>query len=443
MTVTTADVLQLLAGDRLPVFRTTSNHLSAAFPFQSESGIIDPRTGRKVLGLPMGYCGKERSGGIFFWDLVQLYQAGLIRNTNVKILGEIGERKSSGVKEEIYLGVPCGYNHMVTDRKGEYTPLANAITGSKILRFGPKANIFINPLDEVMDRTTQYDLVASMALIALSSTRPDLDIVQKSLLEIAIDDAHLEPKGEVAVLPDVVERLFYPTPRMVEAMQKPLATVQEMGYELALALQRLTTGHLRGMFHEETTPGLFDETPLLVLNCEGLQGESAAIMIMLINFFTQGLWGGDNPTSRFHKIFHDEAWDLAKYPGFVDSLRGSFKLGSKKGVSNYIVAHHLSNLYRSGRDETIRDLIADSATTILYRQDEAELRRSAEELSLNEAEIQHIIKQRPGHALYKIGDLPGIPVEIVIWPEVRPLVETRPLFSGTPLKELREQLETA
>ena len=144
------EILEFLAGDQLPVQRATSRHLSAVNPLFAESGLIDPRTQSKAIGLPWGYCGRERSGGLYFYDEYRLYQARLLHNPNVKVFGEIDHRKSSGVKCMIYRGAACGYNHLVTDRKGEYTALADAIPGSKILRFGEGTNLFINPLDKAM-----------------------------------------------------------------------------------------------------------------------------------------------------------------------------------------------------------------------------------------------------------------------------------------------------
>jgi hypothetical protein len=346
MAMALQDYFQLLAGDRLPIFRATTPHLSAVYPLQAESGLIDPRTGHKVLGLPMGYCGRARSGGVFYYDPVQIYQAGIVQDTNRKVFGMVGNWKSAGLKIEIDLGVEVGYNHLVTDRKGEYTLLAESILGAKVLRFGSDTTLFINPLDKVMDHNTQLDLVAAMALTAMADGRPGLDIVERSLLDQAIRAAHAHPKGRVAILPDLVECMFEPTKEMVQAMHRPVEVLREQGYKMALGLQRLTVGDLRGMFHEETTPGLFDVTPLLVLNCEALKGDAAVIMIILINFFTQGMQRRNDPASRFHKVFHDESWDLAAYPAFVDSVRRAFKLGGTWGVSNTIVAHHKSNLDR-------------------------------------------------------------------------------------------------
>jgi hypothetical protein len=429
MSIATRDVLELMCGDRLPILRATSPNMGALFPFQAESGLIDPRTGRKLQGIPVGFCGRNRSGGVFYWDEFIAWQAGLIENVNVKRFGAINNHKSGDLKTSIFRGVEYGYNHLVTDLKGEYTALAAAVDGAKVLRFGTDTNLFINPLDGAMSLNTQIQLVTAMALTALGNGRTELNITELTLLRYAIEQAH--HANSVALLPHAVDLLFEPSQAVVSKMRRPVDFVKNEGYQLALALDSLGEhGMFGGMFHQPTTPGLLEETPLLVLNCEGLEGAMAVIMITLLNFFTQSQWSGKNPKHRFHKVIHDEAWFLAGFPGFVESVRRGFKLGGTQGTSNTIVAHHKTNLDRSGSGEAVQDLIADSATTILYNQDPVELQRSADELKLNQADVDRIVKLPPGTALYKIGDFPPIEVESFAWPHERKFIETRQRLRG-------------
>jgi type IV secretory pathway VirB4 component len=420
------DWAQFLSGDQLPVFRATSRHLAALYPLFPESGLIDPKTCNKVPGLWVGYCGLNRSGGVFSFDEYQLYRAGLLNNLNVIVLGEINMRKSSLIKSMIYRGIACGYNYLVTDFKGEYAPLAEAV-GGKVLKFGPEARNFINPLDDRMDFTTRLELVASMAITVMGQDRTGLTVIERSLLEQAIKDALANPGRSlrgVATLPDVIEKLFRPTEEMANAMYRPKRELEQWGYEMALALKQLTEGELRGMFHETTSAGLFDDTPLLVMECKGVKDQAAAIITLMFNYFTQSQWGKSSGMGRFHRVIHDESWALAAYPAFVDSERRAFKLGRSQGVAHWIVVHHLNNLYRSGMNEAVKDLIADSDTRIIYRQDPTEVQQTAEELELSEAEVAQIVNLVPGKAIWKVGVLPGIEVEYVRWPEEAELTQT-------------------
>jgi hypothetical protein len=424
-----SDVLELIMGDRLPVHRATTRAISGLW-LQMEGGIIDPTTNAKVPGLPVGYAGRRRSGGIFVFDEFPFYNAGIISNTNKIVLGLVGHRKSSFVKCEISRGCQVGYRHLVTDLKGEYTRLAASIKGSRVLRFGANTDLYVNALDPTMDLHTQVELVTSLARSALMRDKDRLNVVELTLLWEAIRASHEAPSGEIALLTDTVRYLFEPSLSMVKAMHKTQEEVKAQGYDLALALQRYTAGDLMGMFHHPTTPGLLEESPLTVLNLEALTGDAAVAMIILLNFFTQSVWGRKNASVRFHKVYHDEAWDLARYPGFIDSVRRAFKLSGTWGVCNTLVAHHSTNLKRSSSNAGVDDLLPDTGTKILYAQDPGELSKAAEDLSLNESELERIPRFDPGFALWKLGNRPGIEVEHIVWPEERRLVETRHHIKG-------------
>jgi hypothetical protein len=433
MPLSGADIIDVAFGDRLPYHRATTFHLAALHPFFIESGLIDPRTGFKVSGLPYGYCGRERSGGIYYYDEYLLYQTGILHNANVKVFGKIDHRKSSLIKFVIYMGVYFGYNHLVIDPKGEYTALVDLLNlefpgSAKVLRFGQDTTISINLLDNSMSWKVQRDLLASVIVTTMGGDRSknSLDVVDKELLWEAVKDAHKD--REEPTLPVVVEKLFNPTPEMADGMRQPIQFLKEKGYRLALSLRRLTEGDLVGMFDKPTTPGLFKETPLLVMNCEGVSGEAAVIMILLIGFFTQSQWAKENPGQRFHKVITDEAWDLSTYPEFVALMRRAFKLGATYGVANWIVAHHKTNFDRSGNDSAIKDLITDSDTTICFAQDPKELELSADALGFTAAEQERIPHLPPGHAIHKIGSRTGIEVEHASLTRLRQVVETRHLL---------------
>ncbi len=436
---TVKDWTEAALGARLPVHMATSRHLSAVHPFFTESGLIHPLTGEKIPGLPYGRCGRDGSGGIHTFDEYMLYQAKLLNNANVKVLGDINYRKSMTVKFMIYCGVIVGFNHLVIDPKGEYTALVDQINEeapgyARIVRVGKEAQTFINPLDEaVMDLGVQRDLVASLACTAINDDTVQLGIVERELLWTAITDAHNHygvGTRRMPTLPAVVEKLFNPSESMAIDMRKSKDELVTIGYKMALGLQRLTRGDLVGMYHQETSPGLFDETPLLVMNVAGLQGEAALMMIILINMFSQSLWARRNPMKRFHKVINDEAWDLAAYPEFVLSLQRAFKLGGTWGVSNWIVTHRLTDLDRSGSIEAIKGLKEDSEVTICFRQPEGEMKVSAEALNFTEAEAERVTQLPPGWALHKVGNQPAIEVEHVIPRRLRPVMETRHLMHG-------------
>ena len=414
-----------LFGGSLPTFRSTSRQLSAVRPQFAYSSPIDPRTGQKVVGLPLGACGVDGSGGVFYADPFLFFASGLVKNLNSFTLGRIGFGKSAEAKLEIWLASRFGQNTMVTDLSGEYTKLAGAIKDSKILRFGKDADIFLNPLDPSMDEDTKKRLVSSLALIAMPGDRSSLTPIEDSVLMEAIMETIRSSGSCVPTLPMLVEKLAEPTRRMAQELRQSKGQIKDAAYNLFLALRRLTDTDLRGMFHKETTPGLFDATPLLVLNCEGVSQsrEKAVMTVVVINFLTTGMVGtGEH--QKFHRIYHDESWKLSEHTEFVSSVREAWKLGRRAGVANRLIMHHEQNLLRSSDNAVIEDLVSDTSVFVCFNQNRAEIEKSAGLIGFNPAEVDLVTKLPEHTALWKIGDLPGIPAQHIVTDNLVQVIET-------------------
>src|SRR5579884_1126688 len=224
MAMAIKDWFEIASGDRLPIFRATSRHLSAIHPFFIEGGLVNKMTGNKIPGLPHGFYGRGRTGGIYFFDEVQMYQAGELGNINVAVVGDINYRKSSMIKFMIYNGVIVGYNHLIIDPKGEYGPLAAQLNlefpgSAKIIKFGENSETFVNPLDRVMPLQTQRELLISLVATATGTESAKMDIRQKAVLWEAIKEAH--NRRRVPTLPDLVNVLFDPGLDLAERMRRP------------------------------------------------------------------------------------------------------------------------------------------------------------------------------------------------------------------------------
>ncbi len=428
------DVLQAVCGDQLRTFRTLSTHTGPVSPLIVESGLIDPRTGRKMAGVPLGYAGPRRSAGGFSFDEYVAHNAieQQMNSLNSLVFGMTGFRKSAGEKLRILRDTLLfGRNYLVTDRKGhEYTPLVKHIPGAKVLKFGPESNHFINPLDPVMTRDIQLELLVALALNAMQ-IGTKLSPTEHQLLWRALQDAHNEPgQAGVPTIDTLLHKLLHPSQATQARLGMDQAGVREGNKNLRMGLMRLAgDGDLAGMLHKPTTPGLFDAVPLLVLDCDGIDGEKAVIMVTLINFFTLSKNAISDSDNRFHHVLHDESWDLATYPGFVDSVRRGFKLGRTKGFGNRLVNHHWKNIIHSGNDK-VEDLIGDSSLIISYRQDPPEIEASAHVLGYSDQEVERIKVLPPGSALYKIRGLPAIEVEYVALPWEIPMLNTSSLVHG-------------
>jgi len=462
-----------LAGDRTPVHRATTYQMGGLHPMFTPSELIDPKTLAKVAGEIWGHYGTPiNPGGLFGFNEFILYQLGLLHNFNKKVFGKIDMGKSSGEKILYRRRIAVGFRILVVDPKGEHAVLANGIPGekpgdppiargipdAKVLRFGKRSGLIINPLDDSMedgidpidvhpedasrqDRrkelTTRFEFLKSLTLVGLGDEeRTKLRVHENNYLWHCLVDT-LNHKGTGSrgqvTLPALVERLYNPPPEVVRKMWRTdEALRREPFITVADALSRYTEdGDMAGMFHGETTPGLYEDTRLMVMDCSDIQGEQRAIMATAINHFTSGGRSKANPWTRFHWRLYDEVWDLLSMPGVMESLRRSFKLGRSQGIGNIIIAHHKANLDHSSTSSAVQDFISDSDTTVSYYQDEEELERSAGDLKFDAAK-RNIIRHLPARsALFVFGNkLPSIVATQVMDKEERALVETSHLAHG-------------
>jgi len=431
MAASTEDYLQFTCGDSLRVQRSISPNLSVIHPMFAEGGLVNPRTGHKIPGI---YIGRDSSGGNFYFDVHQLYQAKVLHNPNIVLLGQIDHRKSALLKSYILRLVAYGYNVLVTDIKGEYDMLASHIKNSKVLRFGEDTELCINPLDKRIPRDKQVELVGLMAVAAMGSDHDALTTRENGTLRWAVESAH-EHYGPgspgVATLPDLVAKLKDPDEFMERHFGRSRVQILEDSVDLAIGLQELTKGGIGAMCSGETSTNFYEETPFLSMNLREVPQRWLPIITTILNFFTSSQFGERNAWGRFHFIVHDEAWQLARDPGFVQSLIESHKLGRTRGVSNISAFHHLQTLYRSGFSQVIKEVVVDADTRIIYAQDETELQLTADELRLNDNEVALIPDQPPGTGIWKIGRNYSIQVQHEAFDWEIPLLETSHLLKGT------------
>jgi hypothetical protein len=265
---------------------------------------------------------------------------------------------------------------------------------------------------------------------------PTLEIEEKALLGEAIKAAVKQANdrsqrisdrpANVPVLADLVDFLFDPTDAMATALRAPITDLRQTGRKMALAFRELTEGDLKGLVDQPTSEGFFTDTPLLVFNLKGLADEKMAIMVIVLNFLVASQFGKQSALGRYSWIIHDETWRLAKFPGFVMSLYASFKLGRSYRVANWIIFHHLKDLWRTSQQDLVEGLFADAATRIIYHTDPEELSLAVGALNLNETVQERIPRLEAGSAIWFIGE-DMIEVSHEATPGVLPLLDTSKL----------------
>jgi len=381
-----------------PGHSATTAHFQAAYPFVAEGG----------LGAPGAYIGRDAYGGSWLYDPWALYEHGLLSGPNMLVIGGIGSAKSALVKTYILRQRVFGRQAWVLDPKSEYAPLASAM-GVQPIALAPGGEVRLNPLSPRGGRDAQLGLLRSVAQAAL---RRDLAPEEDAGLRVALEA--VSATGSEPALPMVVAALLGPSAEMAAGVAaESRERFAAANREVALALQRLCEGDLRGMFDGPTSAGLDLEAPLVVLDLSAVQDSAAlGILMTCAAAWMQGIVMERRRAAEAGGakmiVALDEGWRVASHIGVSEWLQQSWKLCRANGVQNVIVLHRLSDLGAVGaagsRQARIAEgLIADSDTKVIYAQSADQLGAVRELLGLSETEAELLPTLRVGEALWVLG----------------------------------------
>ncbi|MFP5388378.1 MAG: ATP-binding protein [Thermoleophilia bacterium] len=386
-------------GER-PGHAATTAHFQAAFPFLAEGG----------LGVPGTYIGRDACGGAFLYDPWTAYEAGVLSGPNMLVVGQIGRGKSALIKSYLARQHVFGRRAWVLDPKGEYGPLAEALGGS-VLSLVPGGSVRLNPIDSRMGWEAQLSLLRSVAAAALARRlSPEEDAGLRVALK-AVGEKASEP-----TLPEVVEALLHPGAEMRTELVMDGAEFAEKTRQLALGLQRLCAGDLRGMFDGPTSAAADLDAPLVVLDLSAVRDSAAlGILMTCAAAWLQGVvWERKRAAEESGRgaekliVVFDEAWRITADLAVAEWLQSSLKLSRAYGVQNIIATHRITDLGAAGaagsREARIAEgLLADCDTKVVFAQspDQLEALKSALWFSGTEAEL--VITQRVGEFVMQVG----------------------------------------
>ena len=223
-----------------PGIRASTRNARAVYPFQAEAG----------LGWRGCLIGSDSSGGAFCFDPWELYRRELVANPNIAVFGELGYGKSSLMKSLLWRMLLFGRRAFVLDVKGEYGELCEAV-GVSPVRLAPGGGVCLNPLTARREHGARVEILRAVARTALGRalTPEEAAALREALREVS------ERLGRDPTLPDVLELLFSPTAEMARTLRSSTSAVSDGARDVALALQDLSEGPLKGMFDGPTTPG--------------------------------------------------------------------------------------------------------------------------------------------------------------------------------------------
>jgi type IV secretory pathway VirB4 component len=375
-------------------YRATTRHVQSAYPFMADAGLGSD-------GVVIGRDGLRRT---FCYDPFVLYQQGALNGPNMLVLGDIGYAKSALTKSYLYRQAVFGYVPLVTDVKGEYDRLCEALEVNPI-RFVSGGHLRLNPLDPAIGGSARLTLLRSIAELLLGRQLHPRD---GAALEQAYTEVELAARRRRRQprIPEVAARLLEPSQPGAAALTASIGELQEWGRDVAYSLRRLVTGDLAGMFDEETSPGLDLDGRMVSVNLRQVTDAAKPILMACVSAWLRSVWGRGDGRRRI--VVQEEAWHLLRSAAFAELQQANFKLARQYGVQNIAVLHHLGDLHAAGdagsrTAELAKNLLADAATRVLYHLDEGELGATAELLGLNRAHCRVIPKLYRGSGLWLVG----------------------------------------
>jgi hypothetical protein len=372
------------------------------------------------------------------WDPFEAYDAGLVTNPNVWVMGEPGNAKSSLVKSYLYRQTAVyGAKRWtaVCDPKGEYLALAEAL-GFDVVRLAPGGSTRINPLDgdaatdgHEVERQAGRRAEMVAALVGTMLDRP-LTALEDAVLWAAVEQASRGARRTTPpTLADVAALLRTPTAHMAERCHKGTDELVRAAEPVFFELDRLLSRSLRGMFDGESTVRVDWDGPGLVLDLSAVHSDRQALPLVMAathGWLTERMASG---TGRQWVQVLDEAYWLLGNLRMARYLQSSWKLGRSYGVANIAVAHRPSDLAAQADDgsataKIAAGLLADTATKVVFRQAPGEVAGiGGELLGLREVEREVVRRLVRGRALWRLGERTAV-VAHVVGPGEDGLVDT-------------------
>ncbi|ARF59656.1 ATP-binding protein [Streptomyces gilvosporeus] len=427
---------------RLPVRTSTGQaqavYLPTAAPGLGDSGVI---IGREV------YSGKG-----YIYDPFQLYGQQLPA-PHWLVLGESGNGKSALEKTYVLRQLRFRDRQVVVldaqgeDGVGEWNLIAQEL-GITPIRLDPTAalngGIRLNPLDPSITTTGQLALLRTIIEVAmgrgldersgfalkvahaavLSDFTPTDETDDTDGADAAEGDRGTRPLSRrQPVLTDIVEQLRHPQAESAEAMNVDIDDVRAWGLDVALVLDRLVDGDLRGMFDGPTTAGIDLDAPLIVFDLSHIDRNSIAmpILMAIVGVWLEHTWIRPDRKKRIFLV--EEAWHIINSPFVAQLFQRLLKFGRRLGLSFVAVVHHLSDVVDGAAAKEAAAILKMASTRTIYAQKADEARATGQVLGLPRWAVEIIPTLTPGIAVWDVNGNVQV-VKHLITEAERPLVYT-------------------
>lgn len=243
--------------------------------------------------------------------------------------------------------------------------------------------------------------------------------------------------GRQPILTDIVERLRHPLPESADAMNVELEDVRAWGLDVALVLDRLVDGDLRGMFDGPTSVGIDLDAPLIVFDLSHIDRNSIAmpILMAIVGVWLEHTWIRPDRKKRIFLV--EEAWHIINSPSVAQLFQRLLKFGRRLGLSFVAVVHHLSDVVDGAAAKEAAAILKMASTRTIYAQKSDEARATGQVLGLPRWAVEIIPTLTPGMAVWDVNGNVQVVKHLVTEAE-RPLVFTDRAMTESSAKTLAE-----
>ncbi|TFE31039.1 conjugal transfer protein TraC [Frankia sp. B2] len=375
-----------LGTDLLGATRTMDTAaVAAAFPFTSpDIPLPDPdRDG----AAPVVYGPNLSSAGIVAHD------RWASANFNSITLATSGAGKSYLTKIDVLRSLYQGVECHVIDPEDEYTPLADAVGGTRLALGAP--GVRLNPFDLPAHSRDDPELLSRRMLFAHTFLATLLGRgLDDPAARAALDRALLAAYFTVGISQDPAT---WTRPAPLLADIAAALTADPDGQSLAGLLAPFVSGSHRGLFDGPTT--VPPAGHLVVYGLRALPDELRAAGTLLV---LDAIWRHvADPTRRRRRlVVVDEAWLLMAHPAGARFLLRLAKAARKWWAGLALVTQDAGDLLAS---EQGRAVLGNAATKLLLRQDTSAAPAVQAAFGLTDGETAALLAARPGDALLVAG----------------------------------------
>ncbi len=417
-------------GVRVARHRATTAHLASLHPFHG---------GQALANVPAPYVGVNVTDGGSAWcfDPFELYGRDLgggvvLTNSNMLVLGEPGNGKSTAVKTMLWR--QAGFYGprrfiAISDPKGEYAPLAAAL-GMPTLKLMPGGRDRLNPLDPGPgDPDTSLLARQSLvtAIIAVSLGR-DLGVVEQAILADAVAQLAHRHRTCPPTLRDLAVMLGQAPEVLRRHEQLSLLCDGEFNQAvtaLRLGLVKLLEQTLRGMFDGPSTmPASWTRGAGITVDLSAVFDHPEALQLVQL---TANAWLSAQLADLQHQgrrgiLVEDEVWATTASARSARALQARLKLCRLYGLWNILVTHRLSDLRAQADDGSVaakvaEGLVGDVQTRIVFRQATDQLADAARLLRLNDKTTALLPDLTKGRALWLVAGRKAVVHHVLGWHE--------------------------